>query len=698
MSLQKQIFLAFSVVIVLLMFVIVTYYFGLNKSENQFVSLIENELQVVVEVGEIEAHMLECRRDEKDFLLRKNLKYLAKLKKNVKLFKEHANNILKITKDKRILEQTGLILKYIDEYKGSFESVVQSWQKKGLTHKEGLQGKFRNIVHELSAELKKNKNNLAMVSLLTIRKHEKDYLLRNDNKYVTKNLKELDNLKSILTNEGITKEVNSLLFKKIDLYKESFLALVNENKVIKKKISVMRTVIHKTQPILEELRDGNTKLAQTSKIETKNSISKIVTITTLLTIFILFLSIFTAYIISNKISKPILTAISFAEKIAEGNLTETLNINRKDEIGSLSNSLNTMSGNLKEIIVDLSEKTQLLASSSEELSSTSTNMVESIKYISEQANNLETESEHISEKTEMVASAIEESSSNVQEVSYITQNIKENTGNMNIHANTLLDKMVSVSSAIEEMNATVSEITKNTAEAADISNEASSQAFKTETRMKELTSMANTIGEIVEIIKDIASQTNLLALNATIEAASAGEAGKGFAVVANEIKNLAKQTGDATNKITEQVKSVQDSVLNSSNDIHNVLEIINNLNDINNGIASALEEQSATINEVSSSMLETSDATKSTVNSIDEVKNNLTEVSGNISEVTKGISLIAENGAETAGSMKEMSKSIVLIKDHAVNTVSGSEQVKASSEELAVLASDLKTIIQKFVI
>ncbi len=696
MNLQKQIFLAFFIVIFFLMIGNTTYYFGLTDTKKNFIELVEKELKIANKIGSMEASMLQCRRNEKDFLLRRKLKYMNKLEKNIRLFKNEANDILKISKNKKIIAETDLLLKYMDEYKNSFENVVASWKKRGLTHKDGLQGNFRNVVHELAAELKKSGNNLAMISLLTVRKHEKDYLLRNDYKYVTKNLKELNNLKKILTSEGFTKEKNPLLFKKIDLYKESFLALVNENKLIKGRISIMRDVIHKTQPILKKLKDIDNKLVKTNKENTVNNISEIVTVTSVLTILVLFISVFIALLTTNKISKPIVEATLFAEKIANGDLTEKLILNRSDEIGRLSASLNSMAENLKDIIVDLSDKTKYLASSSKDLFSTSVDMVDSIKYVSKQANKLEKESEHILEKTETVASAIEQSASNIQEVSHISENIKSNTEVMDKHANILLDKMVSVSSAIEEMNATVSEISKNTMEAASISDSASSQAFKTETRMRELTNMANTIGEIVGIIKEIAAQTNLLALNATIEAASAGEAGKGFAVVANEIKHLAQQTADATEKITEQVRGVQDSVKNSSNDIHSVLEIINNLNDINNGIASALEEQSATINEVSSSMIETSDATKLTVGSINEVKDNLSEVAENINEVTRGVTLIAQNSIETADGMKKMSDSVIMIKDNSINTVRSSEEVKEFSEKLDVLSSELKIIIQKF--
>ena len=156
-----------------------------------------------------------------------------------------------------------------------------------------------------------------------------------------------------------------------------------------------------------------------------------------------------------------------------------------------------------------------------------------------------------------------------------------------------------VSSASEELAASVNEISRQIAESVRSVNEAVDAAGKSEQMVSDLVSAAQRIGEVTQIITDIAEQTNLLALNATIEAARAGEAGKGFAVVASEVKNLANQTAKATGEIEQQIRDIQSSSETTAQSIREIGGIIAQVSDISTSISSAVEEQSAATREVS---------------------------------------------------------------------------------------------------
>jgi len=418
-----------------------------------------------------------------------------------------------------------------------------------------------------------------------------------------------------------------------------------------------------------------------------------------LVISILIFSLFMAKKITDPVIKPI-RAMNDLISSNEGDLTIRIDTTQKadPEINRLGGIINKFISDTQNIIKELSSQAMILATSSEELEVTSQHMLESLKNTNDKADDSKNRALGVVSESESVAAALEQSSTNISNVSSLSNNMGEHVHLVNKDAGLVLNKVMSVSSAVEEMNATVSEITKNTSDAASISSKAQQQASKTEVAMNNLNSIASDIGEVVNIIKDIASQTNLLALNATIEAASAGEAGKGFAVVANEIKNLANQTAQATEKITNQVLGVQDGVSESSNNIKEISEIINSLNEINNGIASALEEQSATISEVSSSMLDTTDATRSTVDSINIVNNNLKEVVDNIEQVSEGISLITKNSIDSTDNVREIASNIGVIVDLSTVSVAGAEQVKASAGELSRLSYDLDKIIKEFTI
>jgi methyl-accepting chemotaxis protein len=164
-----------------------------------------------------------------------------------------------------------------------------------------------------------------------------------------------------------------------------------------------------------------------------------------------------------------------------------------------------------------------------------------------------------------------------------------------------------------------------------------------------LATIANQIGDVIDLINDIANQTNLLALNATIEAARAGDAGKGFAVVAGEVKNLANQTAQATGRIAQQIGQVQSETNNAVTEIEGISDIISNMNSITSTIAAAVEEQSS--------------ATQEIARNVELAAAGTAEVSGNIGMV--------QQAAETTGEAARH------IHDAATDLSAQSEQLKA---------------------
>ncbi len=187
------------------------------------------------------------------------------------------------------------------------------------------------------------------------------------------------------------------------------------------------------------------------------------------------------------------------------------------------------------------------------------------------ATTLASNADHAREFTERVANGSTEASSNVN----------------------------SVASATEEMTASVREISQQVQDSARMANDAVDQVHSATERVSALSSAAARIGDIVEIINNIAGQTNLLALNATIEAARAGEAGRGFSVVASEVKALAEQTAKATGEIGQQISGIQSATQESVAAINEIRNSIEKLSGISSTIASAIEEQGATTQEVS---------------------------------------------------------------------------------------------------
>jgi len=209
----------------------------------------------------------------------------------------------------------------------------------------------------------------------------------------------------------------------------------------------------------------------------------------------------------------------------------------------------------------------------------------------------------------------------VQEVSSSAKGMEGTAQSLAAAAEQTNQRSSTVSSATEELAASVNEIARQISESTRVVGIAVSETKKSEQMVSDLVSAAQKIGEVTQIINDIASQTNLLALNATIEAARAGEAGKGFAVVASEVKSLANQTARATEEIAQQIKGIQDSSQTTAGAIREIGHIIAQVSEISTSISSAVEEQSAATKEVSANINGVSQAAQETGRSSSSVLN-----------------------------------------------------------------------------
>ncbi len=193
--------------------------------------------------------------------------------------------------------------------------------------------------------------------------------------------------------------------------------------------------------------------------------------------------------------------------------------------------------------------------------------------------------------------------------------------------------VLSVASATEQLTASVGEISEQVTSSSAIARSAVKKAQNTNEMVGSLTTASQKIGDVVQLITDIAKQTKLLALNATIEATRAGEAGKGFAVVANEVKELAKQTTAATTEIAEHISGIQSATQNAVSAINDITETINTMDEISAIIAVAVEEQSSVTSDIAGSTNQAASGTQEVTQSITIVTHAANETGQAASEV-----------------------------------------------------------------
>jgi methyl-accepting chemotaxis protein len=203
-----------------------------------------------------------------------------------------------------------------------------------------------------------------------------------------------------------------------------------------------------------------------------------------------------------------------------------------------------------------------------------------------------------------------------------------------------------VASAAEELSSSISEISRQVSQSNEISQTAVDEVGNASKAVEELAQTSQKIGDVVNLINDIAGQTNLLALNATIEAARAGEAGKGFAVVASEVKALANQTAQATNDIATQVNAMRDVSSNVSHAVELISGVITQTSQISSSVAAAVEEQGAATSEISRNVQEASEGTLRVSGNVQSVLHGASSTKAAASDIQSSSSNLANHGAE----------------------------------------------------
>lgn len=518
----------------------------------------------------------------------------------------------------------------INLYATRFRNVVSAQRNLGFKEDDGFQGKLRKAVHAIEQRLADVDQPRLTILMLTMRRHEKDFMLRGEDKDGDQLADREAEFETALAQASLPAEMKSQLLDLIRAYKSSFVSFMVTQQALNDQADDLGQIYDRISPALAKIMAAADMHSRAAEMQAEQIQRKLIWLIGFATLLVGLL----ALLFGRRVAKTVASMTAAMRQLGEGRFDVVLpGLGRKDELGEMAAAVELFKLKAREKAqAEIDAKAEQDCAAAEQRQADiarlagefETAVGKVIDTVSSASSDLEASArsltctaDHGRQLSVEVASSSEQASANVQ----------------------------LVATATGEMAATIANIGRQVEEAADIAREAVRRAELSDQRMAGLAAAADRIGSVVQLIAAIARQTNLLALNATIEAARAGDLGKGFAVVADEVKSLATQTAHATAEISEHIHGIQTATTDSVGAIADIGVIIGRISEIAVTVVNSIAEQGATSKNIASNLQEAAARTSQVAASAIEVTNGAMETGGASMQVLMSAELLSGESA-----------------------------------------------------
>jgi methyl-accepting chemotaxis protein len=543
-------------------------------------------------------YALEASRTQSNMFIAQKQSTL--IDKRQSLLNEADANLVKLLKPSLPVDVQSNVRKSRDLlkiYDSQFSNIVSIIRDLGFTETEGLQGSLRKSVHEVEDRLanfgKQDLDPLILaqlnVRMLMMRRHEKDFMLRGDAKYLPEMKLRAAEFAAVLNDATLPADEKASIAGNLSAYQADFanfaaasLSLPNAVEQLRATESQLSSLTAETISSLERARTAKTKeaAASSSTILWFEAIS-IAVISVMMAVF--------GLIVGSVIARRIVGLAATMKALASGNHDVTVpGKDSRDEIGHMARAVTVFKTNITE--------SKRLAAEQEAARAARSHRQDAMDH----------HTRVFGSSVTGVMAALGTAAGNMRRAAGVMADsasaVHHQASDTAGDAGQSAADLTAIAAAVEQFTASVSEIARQVAVASEVTAQAVQRAEASKATIRGLADSTARIGDVVRLIDSIAGQTNLLALNATIEAARAGDAGKGFAVVAGEVKALAAQTAKATAEIGAQIETVRGATEDTVAAMNEIGGIIGRMGEASTAISAAVEEQSITTREIASSI------------------------------------------------------------------------------------------------